>query len=91
MLNRNSRGRLCPDYAEHQADDPTAEVCVPDRHCASPLEGPLFAAFLGAVRSIRGGSAVSEISVELKSSFRCVCGNLSFRVFPSCTRVCAKW
>ena len=23
MLNRNSRGRLCPDYAEHQADGPS--------------------------------------------------------------------
>ena len=23
MLNRNSPRRLCPDYAEHQADDPT--------------------------------------------------------------------
>ena len=27
MLNRNSRGRWCRDYAEHQADGPSTSTC----------------------------------------------------------------
>ena len=62
MLNRNSRGRLCPDYAEHQADGPTrvgrlavllvrdqpaaARACVRRRGMAGQGRGGLVLVYL---------------------------------------------
>ena len=41
-----------------------AEVCVPDPCRAGPLEGPLSAEFLGAVRYIRGGRKRSSALIS---------------------------